>query len=326
MNSSSTYPLLQDINHHSRIHKIPSFDTTHSQVWIKREDELGFLSMGVKLRKYLSLIPHIQSQGKEVAIFGSAYSNNVLNLSSILKERKIPFTLFLEGQSPKMIQGNYFFTLLCNDESKIIWVKKAQPLESIISFYETHLNKEFLWIPMGSSCKESLPGALTLGQDIIENERKSNLQFNQIFIDSGTGFGASSLILYFGSLGKPCKVYVTQTAGSIADFSITLDKCSLFFSEIYKKEPRLCEFEVILPHKGKSFGSIDAEHLQFIRNFAMNEGVFLDPIYNAKHFLAAKNKIESEQLKGSTLVIHSGGTLSLSGFNQHYYPDQQLYK
>ena len=121
--SSNSYTLLEDINHHSRIHRIPSFDTRHSQVWIKREDELGPLSMGLKTRKYLSLIPHIISQKKEVAIFGSAYSNNVLNLSTLLKERKIPFTLFLEGQRPKKIQGNCFFTLLCNDENKIIWIK-----------------------------------------------------------------------------------------------------------------------------------------------------------------------------------------------------------
>jgi len=303
---------------HSRVHRIPSFDTTKARVWIKREDELGPVSMGVKLRKYHSLVPFIQSQGKEVALYGSASSNNILALTTVLKEKKVPLTLFLSGTHPSKVQGNFFFTCLCYPPEEIIWVEKGIDFESLAHYYEPLLGKKFLWVPMGASCKESLPGAITLGQDIIENEKKIGVSFSHIFIDSGTGFTASALLLYFGLLKKQCKIHITLTAGTAIYFLSSLEKHKEYFKQIYQIEPYVCDFEIITPHKAKSFGSISKEHIHFIKDFASQEGVFLDPAYNAKHFLAAKKAIEESPLTGEVLIIQSGGTLSLSGFSEHF--------
>lgn len=311
------YPL-EDYQRHSRIHPLPSFFTDNAKVFIKREDELGSLSIGCKIRKYLSLIPFLIAGKREVAIVGSAFSNNILGLCLLLKEKHVPFTLFLNRTSHTPIQGNFFFTLLTLKPNQIIWIDGTMKLEEIQFQYEKILQKSFIWVPIGSGCKEALPGSLTLPLDILKNQQDKGLSFKNIFIDAGTGFNAAALLLGLGYLDIKAKVYIVQVAGSDVDFPKMLGKCALFFKELYLENPLPAPFELLRPHKARSFGSVSTEHIAFIKEIAESEGIFLDPIYNAKLFATAKATIVAKHLSGDTLIIHSGGTLSLSGFVSYF--------
>src|SRR5690606_15406997 len=109
---------------------------------------------------------------------GGPYSNHVLALSLILNEKKIPYTLFLQGRENTEKQGNFFFTLLSYPREKIIWIEEDLDFDQIISTYEGRLQKRFTWVPVGGSCKHSLPGALTLAQDIARNQKQHQLHFD----------------------------------------------------------------------------------------------------------------------------------------------------
>ena len=43
-----------------------------------------------------------------------------------------------------------------------------------------------------------------------------------------------------------------------------------------------------------------------IKRLAQEEGILADPIYSAKLFHESRRYIETEQLKGNILIIHSG--------------------
>jgi 1-aminocyclopropane-1-carboxylate deaminase/D-cysteine desulfhydrase-like pyridoxal-dependent ACC family enzyme len=311
------YPL-EDYQRHSRIHPLPSFYSEHAKVFVKREDELGSLSIGCKMRKYLSLIPFLIAGKREVAIVGSAFSNNILGLCLLLKEKHVPFTLFLNRTTHTPVQGNFFFTLLTLKPHQIIWIEPGTDIQELQSQYERILQKSFIWVPMGSVCKEALPGSLTLPLDILKNQQDKSLSFKNIFIDAGTGFNAAALLLGLGYLDIKAKVYIVQVAGSDLDFPNMLGKCALFFKELYLENPSPAPFELLRPHKARSFGSVSTEHIEFIKEMAESEGILLDPIYNAKLFATAKAIILEKQLSGDTLIIHSGGTLSLSGFVSYF--------
>jgi 1-aminocyclopropane-1-carboxylate deaminase/D-cysteine desulfhydrase-like pyridoxal-dependent ACC family enzyme len=312
-NLFSLYPLC-DLPRHSRIHSLPSLSQNGASVFVKREDELGALSFGVKIRKYLSLLPYLAKQHHEIAILGSKNSNNVLALSMLLKEKKISHTLFLNQERDAENKGNALFTMLANDPENIVWVDQNLPSEDVPSHFEKSLNKKFFWVPIGSSCKASLPGALTLVEDILQNEREHNITFDHIFIDAGTGFSAAALLLGLGVVAKHLHVHTVQVAGGDMEFYVMLEDCKVHFKNLYAKEPTIPPFSIIRPYKARSFGSISQEHMQFIRSFAKTEGIFLDPMYNAKLFLEAKRVIVQENLLGNILIIQSGGTLALSGF------------
>lgn len=302
----------------SRIHELPSFSTETAKVYVKREDELGSTAAGVKLRKYLSLIPYLTASQNEIAILGGPYSNHVLALSLLLNEHKLPYTLFLQGNKNAGKQGNFFFTLLAYPRENIVWIEEDLDFDQITNTYEEKLQKRFTWIPVGGSCKHSLPGALTLAEDILRNQTEHKIPFDHIFTDAGTGFAAAALLLGSGYLDLKAHVHIVQVAGGDLEFYVMLEECKNYFSSLFGEEATPASFDLLRPKKAQSFGSISKEHLHFIQEMARKEGILLDPMYNAKLFLEAKERIQEKKLKGNILIIQSGGTLSLSGFTDYF--------
>lgn len=280
-----------DYSIHSRVHRIPSFDTLSCSVWIKRDDELGFGISGTKLRKYHSLIPHlIRERYDLVSVLGGANSNNVLGLSQLLVENRIPFKLYLKGNPNRPLQGNGMVTFLIAGQHRIRWLSSQEWPEAGELALRENTGRVFV-VPEGASCPQALEGTLTLFQDIKQNEKEAKVHFDHIFIDAGTGFTAQVLAQ---QLEGSCQVHVVCMADPVVAFP----------SSVIIYRPRLAP----------SFGSVNTAVMNEIRRMASHEGVLLDPIYTAKLFYEARHVIKEKQLQGNCLIIHSGGALTLLGF------------
>jgi len=73
----------EDFPVHSRVHRLNISDALAIECYVKREDELGSLLSGSKVRKARSLVAGLKKQGcKKVGLIGGQYSNHVLGLSS----------------------------------------------------------------------------------------------------------------------------------------------------------------------------------------------------------------------------------------------------
>jgi 1-aminocyclopropane-1-carboxylate deaminase/D-cysteine desulfhydrase-like pyridoxal-dependent ACC family enzyme len=75
------------------------------------------------------------------------------------------------------------------------------------------------------------------------------------------------------------------------------------------------DFSFYQPDENKSFGSTSNSTFNQIKEIARSDGFFCDPIYNAKLFIKAKSIIMEKKLEGLGLIIQSGGTFSLMGFD-----------
>ena len=269
---------------------------------------------GSKLRKYASILPVLKKKNTKVALVGSAYSNHILSLVQLLKQEGLAYHLFLEKPKTGSPQGNFFFLSLLLSKEEITWIDKAPELltESWTLNWEKTLQKQFFWIPMGGCMKEGFFGALTLALDILINEKQLEKTFNHIFVDAGTGLTAAALILGLAYLQKKTKITVLLLAGTKISFSNQV----LFFQSILEKAleellPPIDNYQTTFPLTAKSFGSCNKKVFETITQVARDEGIFLDPLYTAKLYLTAK-----ESLEKPALWIHSGGALSLTGFQE----------
>ncbi len=290
-------------------------------VYVKRDDELGFGVSGSKLRKYASIFPCIFSQKNPVAVVGSLYSNHVLSLVQMLKQEKVEYQLFLEKPKSTSLEGNAFFLSLLLKKNEVIWVDEA-PMdleEKWKNFFEEKCGKKFFWIPPGGYMEESLLGSLTLALDIVKNEQDLGISLDHVFVDSGTGMSAIGLILGLSYLKKNRQVHVVLCAGKKEEFEEKL----MFMHQVLEKkigEPfPLISYRTLLPITAKSFGSHNQTIWTCIKEVAEKEGIFLDPIYNAKLLLTLQDRIKQENLGGKIAWIHSGGALSLSGFQKERF-------
>lgn len=318
----ATYPLLP-FPRHSRIHKLRSFSTPDCACYVKRDDELGFGISGSKLRKYLSLLPPLLEQKpQQAAVLGSSYSNHVVSICQLLREWEIQPALFLIGVPQEKPRGNALWMSLFADREHTHWFPRGSwdKLDSFAQEYQALQAKngvDVAIIPKGANCREALPGALTLAEDILMHEAQENLVFDHVIVDSGTGMMAASLILAFAWMNKPCKVHVLLIAQPDAEFQEVLqtrakDWESLFGSPL--TNPFF--YQTYMPKNAPSFGATNAKVFHTIARLAKQEGFLTDPVYTAKLFHEGERIVSEEQLKGNILFIHSGGGLSLAGFQE----------
>lgn len=289
----------------SRIHPLKSISNTY----LKRDDELSCMISGSKLRKYASLIPHLKNLNlQKVGLIGGAYSNNIVGLSQLLIENNMQPILFLRKPSNYEIKGNLLLIELLNDKKNIHWIERNDwsKVEEIADSHNIYV------IPEGAIQYESLIGAMTLSSDILRNEKESNLIFQHIFIEAGTGLQAIALILGHGISNHSATIHVLQLAPSQFEENLK------FFKERLLNEFNIpdfkCNYKIWKPVNAPSFGSVNKKILNKIASFAKNEGVILDPIYSAKLIIETERILSEYQFQGSKLIVHSGGSISLFGY------------
>lgn len=308
---------MKDYPHSSRVHPLSSFDFPGVRCFVKRDDELGFGISGSKLRKYRSLFAYLEQEKiREALLIGAPFSNHILSMAQLLRENKITPILFLIGTLPQKRQGNFLLSSLFLEAENIHWFsrKNWETIDAIANEF-VQSKKDTVLIAKGASMKESLPGTLTLATDILENEKCLGLHFDHVFIDSGTGMMASALILAFAWLQKKSLVHVIQIAGTKAEFEGALGFWKKEF-EMWLNAPlnTLFSYRYYVPENAKSFGATNAKVFQTIKQMAKEEGMLTDPIYTAKLFFEGKRILQNQRIQGNVLFIHSGGGLTLGGF------------
>jgi 1-aminocyclopropane-1-carboxylate deaminase len=318
---------------HSRIHPLKFINKPDSVVYIKREDELGFGIGGTKLRKYQTLLAYIKQHGIEhAALTGGAYSNNIVGLTQLLIERGVKPYLFLRGDQAPFYQGNFLLTALLVPKNKIHWVPRAVWKEvnaRAQAFLETLPSQNTLLIPEGACMSAALPGALTLGEDILQSEQEHQLAFEHIFIEAGTGLAAIGLILGLANLGRKVQVHILLLAISQIEF---IAKLRLFYHQLDSSVMQSINWKQLAgtlhfykPTTASSFGAINRQIFDTIIQVARQDGMITDPIYTAKLlYMAKKIILESPSIQGSILIIHGGGGLGLMGYQEQL--EKQLKK
>ena len=268
---------------HSRAHSLNSLPG-----WIKREDELSFGISGPKLRKLTPLIAALKKE-KGAIFYGSAYSNFILGAVQLLIENQIDYRLVLKMPHTDKVVGNLAYLLRMVPKDKILSAADSLP-------------QDYRVIPEGGDVPECYEGAKTLAKSICQNEDELGFTFSKVIIDAGTGISAIGLIQGLIELKRDLPVHVFSVKITKEEFQDKLIKMNILANY---------EFHTLTTHK--SFGAVPNTLLSFLNSVAQKEGFFLDPLYGAKVFYELTHS-KRHLLDERTLIIHSGGALSLSGF------------
>lgn len=306
----------------SRIHPLRSFP---GRCFVKREDELGFGISGSKIRKYRTLIPDLLGRGVTVAlIVGGPHSNNVLGLAQLLIEAGIRPVVFMRGSPQTELKGNHLFIRFLIPPSDIHWVPKERWPE-VLQLAEQKA-EEFKGggacvaiIPEGASLCSAVPGATTLALDLVRNMNDAGVNFKRVFIDSGTGMTAAVTLLALSWMELDLPATISMIAGDRDSFDRSLRQCRDWFQEWLKMEvPLPGNYALIYPDSSKPFGSVSAALLDRSINISRSEGMLADLVYTTKHFEAARKAMRTCVGDEESVVVHSGGGLSLSGFQEMF--------
>ncbi|CDZ80814.1 L-cysteate sulfo-lyase [Candidatus Rubidus massiliensis] len=294
----------------TRCHLLHHYQTTN--LYIKRDDELSFGITGTKLRKYASLIPYAK-QFKEVYLTGNVQGNHVLSFLQLAIENQFNLRFFLKGDS-KSSTGNAFYAQLLLQDKNGYWLKREDDPYEVATKYAQD-NPSCFVVPEGGDCFASIPGATTLGLDIIANEEELGICFDHIFVDSGTGVSAIGLILGLSLKGHKGEVHVLSLADKEQVFMQKLAHYKVMLeSHLQHNITISVSIHYHYPTTAKAFGSTNQTVFHEIKRVAKEEGFFLDPLYSAKLSLFVRQIIQKIPAASKKLMIHSGGALALIGF------------
>jgi len=309
----------EDYPQHSRVHKLQIGRDLGVDCYIKREDELGCLLSGSKVRKYRSLIPALKkARAQEVGLIGGSHSNHILGLSSLLIENNFVPTLFLCSAHEKSLIGNALFSRLMVPERNIFFIERANwpHVEEIAATWQQQAPGRLV-VPEGGATVDCIAGLATLACDIITNEEAIHTPFQELLIDSGTGLTAACLIATFGYLQRSVKIHVCLAASNEAAFRQKLNEAKSALETLtQEKIATLPDYVQHTPPVAPSFGATNSTIFRTIAHTAKHEGLFLDPIYSSKLYLLLETLLKEKALQGPVLFIHSGGLFSLSGFQE----------
>ncbi len=288
---------------HSRVHRLHRGQNQ----WLKRDDELAALCGGAKRRKFSSLLPALRKASiDEVILWGGAQSNHLVTALSHLREEGFICHVFCRETNHNQINGNRLLLDLLVAADEIHWVEK-DALESAAEAFarqRREMGAKVFVLPEGASHPWAIPGAATLGFDILENEIEAGVCWRHVWLDAGTGLTAQAVIALWSLLGVEKSVHVVGMAGDEETFRAGVQQAldvlrSLLDCDQHEKTPRLMWYA---PSTARSFGAINQKVRGEIARVAREEGVFLDPLYGAKLFLTQAEHPTTEP----TLLVHSG--------------------
>lgn len=266
---------------------------------MKREDELPGAIRGNKLRKYHTIIPYLLTHRIErLIIIGGPQSNNLLAALQIAREYQFEVTALLLKPWSELNQGNFCNSSLFLKKTDIIWVERHEwsEVESMAEKIAANSNERCFILLEGAAVKPAFAGAMTLGEDIRQNERETGVEFEHIIIDAGTGFSAIALAHWLTQHKHQSQLHVVLMADDEQTFRTKVSGWLGYQAEL------LCH----LPATAKSFGAVNQAVKDEVRRAAIEEGLLLDPIYSAKLFITARQLEKKGQLNGHVLLIHSG--------------------
>lgn len=293
----------------SRVHKLNHFPHQEVSCYVKRDDELGCGISGSKMRKYASLIPYLlQEKIEHLIIIAGPQSNNLLAALQLAREFQFKITVFLLQPHHTEVQGNFKLSLLFLQEEEIHWIRREDwsAVNELATLYLNKCKETGFILNEGASVAEAMPGAMSLADDIINNEQELNLKFDHIFIDAGTGFSAAGLIKRMAQVKHQAMIHVLLLADNELVFRSKLESWLGLKTDNY---------QCITPTTAKSFGALNQTIKKEIKRIACEEGILVEPIYSAKLFYEARQVIVTQHLKGNVLIIHTGGLLTMAGFD-----------
>lgn len=298
-------------NNITPLHKL-NFKVNHSNIWMKRDDLIDFAFGGNKVRLYeyiAGLI--IEKAVNKVVTYGSKYSNYLRVTAVVCAYLNVECDLIILDENENYSDTGGNFDLLHYLPVNLVYC----PLDKAHDFIDEYksrldcLGVNYLWIPGGGHLPEASFGYVDAAKEIKKQMSFFNISFDAIFLPCGTGTTQAGLIYEF-------KNNVDIYGISVARTSVLCQKeilWSIDQMESISNEKKSKYNVNVIHNQNEKYGFLSDTIKDTIRCIAKSDGIFLDPVYNARAFCGMLNFLEDSACckYKNILYINTGGQPNL---------------
>ena len=284
-----------------------------NNLYIKRDDMTDLVLGGNKARKLEYFMQDAVDKNSDyIVTYGSVHSNHCRITAAAASKLGLPCLLILSKPKNKpSYNGNYFLYDLLdaevhyvenNDVSKTI----DQQLELL---KEKGNNPYFIY--GGGHGNLGTQAYIDAYQEIEVQKEKLNIEFEYIFLASGTGTTQAGLIIGREMLNNKEKIIGISVARNKDRGTKVIKESINNYSKEYDKMLNINKREIIFLDRyiGKRYADLYPEIKDTIKAVAKKDAILLDPVYTGKAFYGMKDYLINNNISNkNVLFIHTGGT------------------
>ena len=299
-------------------------------LFIKRDDLLGFAAGGNKVRKLEFVVADALEQGADFLITcGAVQSNHCrLTLAAAVREG-LKCGLVLEERvpgsyKPQASGNNFLYRLMGVDRLKVVSGGSDMPaaMNAMAEEVKSQGRRPYI-IPGGASSPLGALGYVACAQEIISQAFELGLRIDRVVCASGSAGTHAGLLVGFWGMNSGIPVVgmnVSRPKAQQEDLVFKLARETAALARIPGEVPRdavLCFGDYV----GPGYSRPTAGMVEAVKLLARTEAVLLDPVYTGKAMaglidLARKGFFKKGE---NVLFVHTGGSPALYAYLDSFW-------
>lgn len=303
-------------------------------LYIKRDDVIG----GNKMRKLEFYMADAKKKNAHTVItYGFIQSNHAREVAVAANKIGMKTILILAGEEPKEYQGNLLLDKLLGAEIRIVAASEEEfhglsidELSELVekSVPELMENLEgYYSIPPGAYKAIGGLGYFLGMLEIYEQAKKMNIKMDHVFVAVGTGGTYSGLLAAAKALnefnGENMEVTGILVGHPYREFEKSIADRAKTITEMLGLNISFNENDVNLhsEYVGEGYAIPTEECVKAIKIVAVNEGIFLDPVYTGKAMAGLIDMIKKKRFKRDENIVflHTGGEPAVYAYNKIFF-------
>lgn len=287
-------------------------------IHIKRDDCLGYLVGGNKLRKLEYVMADVlRKKATTVLTVGSIQSNHARVTAMIAKRLGLKCVLILNGEVPKEARANFRLNQLLGVDVRVVETRAQRNLVMDEVAQELERKGERVYkVPLGSSDHIGSFGFVAALEEVQKQKRQLGVDFDALVVASSSG-GTQAGLEVGKRLFKLPKLQIIgispdDPAESIRDSALKAITPMLSRLDL---TARLDPADLIVDDKqvGGGYRIPTEQSHEATTLFAQTEGILLDPAYTCKAAAALIQYCREKRFSSTDHVLfwHTGGLIAL---------------
>lgn len=296
-------------------------------VFIKRDDELGFGLGGNKTRKLEYELAHAKKlRARKVVTFGGLQSNHARLTAANAVRLGIEPHLFYFSKRPASLQGNLLLNQVLGARLHFVPFGKggdgSATIEStirLVKLVATAYVGAHYFVPVGGHSVRGALGYARAAFELDEQARALGIEQAQVILAAGTGGTLAGLLAGFALCESTLRVTAIDIGRLWKNFRasiahLTTETCARLGKAVTFRAADVALVEE--RYVGKAYAVLTPECRAALEMLARSEGIFLDPVYTGKAFAGMLDMLRRAELEREVPIIflHTGGAPGLFAY------------
>lgn len=286
-------------------------------LFIKRDDFIGPLVWGNKLRKLEYSFAKARQEGADTVITcGAVQSNHARTTAMVARRLGIRCILVLNGEEPETPRANYLISKMMGVEIRLVANKEDRhPVMSEVADEVRSKGANPFIIPLGASDSNGTPGFVNAMYELKSQQENLGIRFSHIVVSTSSGGTQGGLeagkriagmhdIMITGISADDTPEEIKQKALKAANPILEYTGLKPLLAEEMTVDDRFT---------GPGYGIPSPESKRAAELFLRHEGILLDQTYTGKAAAGLIGLTEEGYFDKKDIVLfwHTGGLVNL---------------